>query len=56
MGMTAVERASFDTLVGKDSSGAKVHKELSKVKDSRPYKLGWKLTKPYRDLKKKIKG
>lgn len=56
MGMTAVERASFDTLVGKDSSGAKVHKELSKVKDSRPFKLGWKLTKPYRDLKKKIEG
>lgn len=56
MGMTAVERASFDTLVGKDSSGAKVNRELTKVKDSRPYRLGWKLTKPYRDLKKKIKG
>lgn len=56
LGMTAVERASFDTLVGKDSSGAKVNRELTKVKDSRPYRLGWKLTKPYRDLKKKIKG
>lgn len=66
LGMAAVERASFDIFVGAKSLGykkaselesvrkklARKQKELDKIKNSRSFKLGRLLTKPYRGIKK----